>query len=570
MDIKGIAWHSDGLAVCSYNGSAVSSVVQGGFPGIGGIGIFCMTTMEVEGEEMLLAGGGRKIEDPGAEIDVNSLLMVYDGQSWGRAAEDGFGNPNNMIDMSLAVWDGEAYVGTLNTEDGCDIWRGIASPPPPPAPAFYFAEGYTGTGFQEYLCLGNPGTARLQVKVTYLFRDGATPVVENYSVPSQSRLTVDVNGVVGAGRDVSIKCESNAAFVSERPMYFDYTGAGQHWTGGHDAVGASTPAQQWYFAEGYTGPGFDEYICVLNPGDAAADLTFRFQTQGGEIVVGGKSVPANSRETFKANDLLGGAYETSLKLESTQPVVAERPMYFDYLGAGTPRHWTGGHCVMGVPELATEYFFAEGYTGAGFEEYLTLQNPHAEEITVQASYQLGTGQGAPGQASYSVPGEGRRTVYVNAPEEVGAGKEVSVQLTCSETFLAERPMYFDYTGTGNWHWTGGHCVIGATASADTWFFAEGYTGDGFEEWLCIQNPGDSTANVAIYYFMEGGGLVVVPQAPIAADSRYTVYVNGENQAGPGLSISAKVTSDRPVIVERPMYFDFFGWTGGHDVVGYTP
>ena len=22
---------------------------------------------------------------------------------------------------------------------------------------FYFAEGYTGTGFQEYLCLGNPG-----------------------------------------------------------------------------------------------------------------------------------------------------------------------------------------------------------------------------------------------------------------------------------------------------------------------------------------------------------------------------------------------------------------------------
>ena len=22
---------------------------------------------------------------------------------------------------------------------------------------FYFAEGYTGAGFQEYLCLGNPG-----------------------------------------------------------------------------------------------------------------------------------------------------------------------------------------------------------------------------------------------------------------------------------------------------------------------------------------------------------------------------------------------------------------------------
>ncbi len=31
-----------------------------------------------------------------------------------------------------------------------------------------------------------------------------------------------------------------------------------------------------------------------------------------------------------------------------------------------------------------------------------------------------------------------------------------------------------------------------------------------------------------------------------------------------------MTSDQPVIVERPMYFNFIGLTGGHDVVGYTP
>jgi hypothetical protein len=130
-------------------------------------------------------------------------------------------------------------------------------------------------------------------------------------------------------------------------------------------------------------------------------------------------------------------------------------------------------------------------------------------------------------------------------------------------------MYFDYTGTGNWHWTGGHCVIGATASADTWFFAEGYTGDGFEEWLCIQNPGGVPANVTITYYPEGGGDPIVRQQPeIAASTRYTAYVN--YNAGEGLSISAEVASDRPVIVERPMYFDFFGLTGGHCVVGYTP
>ena len=54
-----------------------------------------------------------------------------------------------------------------------------------------------------------------------------------------------------------------------------------------------------------------------------------------------------------------------------------------------------------------------------------------------------------------------------------------------------------------------------------------------------------------------------------ANSRYTVNVNSD--AGAGLSICAGLASDQPVIVERPMYFNYHGaWTGGHDVVGYIP
>ncbi len=572
MQLMGLDWHSNNLGIYSCDGVSVSPVVKGGFPGIGGIGAFDMLAMTEDGKDLLLVASALKVERPGYEIDVHGLLVVYDGQEWRRAAPDGFGNPDNQMNVSLAAWEGVAYVGTSNSEGGCEIWRGIPVPPPPGSPAFYFAEGYTGAGFQEYLCLGNPGTAPVQVKVTYLFRDGATPMVRDYLVPAQSRLTVNVNKVVGEEKEVSIKCESDDPFISERPMYFDYTGAGESWTGGHDAVGASAPAKEWYFAEGYTGAGFDEYICVLNPGDSAAELTFRFHTQwAGEKVITGLTVPANSRETFLADDLLGGDYETSLKLESSVPVVAERPMYFDYLGAeaAAPRHWTGGHCVMGATGLATEYFFAEGTTRSGFEQYLTIQNPHDAAITVSASYQVGEGQGDPVQASYEVPARARRTVFVNAPEVMGQGKDVSVRLSCASEFLAERPMYFDYMGTGYWHWTGGHCVIGATGVGTSWFFAEGYTGDGFEEWLCIQNPGEIPAEVTITYYPEGGGEPIVRAQPlVGANTRYTTYVNFN--AGLGLSLSAEVSSSQPVVVERPMYFDFFGWTGGHCVVGFTP
>ncbi len=307
---------------------------------------------------------------------------------------------------------------------------------------------------------------------------------------------------------------------------------------------------------------------MLNPWGAEAHLTFNFQTQEDGLVVptGTYTVPAHSRATFKANDLLDGkSYQTSLKLSSDVPVVAERPMYFEYQGTGS-WGWTGGHDVMGTPTLARDYYFAEGTTRAGFEEWLTLQNPGAAEITVHASYQLG--EGAPVEQDYKVAAASRKTLYV--PTEAGADKDVSVHLSSASDFLAERPMYFDYSGMGSWGWTGGHCVIGAPSQGTDWFFAEGYTGAGFEEWLCIQNPGAAAAHVIITYYPQGGGAPIVKDPiTVAANSRSTVFVNTD--AGEGLSICAKVASDKPVIVERPMYFNFDGiWSGGSDVVGYQP
>ena len=430
---------------------------------------------------------------------------------------------------------------------------------------FYFAEGYTGSGFQEYLCLGNASTNPITVKTTYLYKDGTTKE-ETYGVPGNSRATINVNLAAGADKDVSIKCECDNPFIAERPMYFDYQ---EMWTGGHDAVGARAPALAWYFAEGYTGTGFDEWICVLNPGDVPANLTLYFQTQEeGEKKVEGFSVAAHSRGSFSANLILDNkSYQTSLALTSDHPVVAERPMYFSYSGTGG-YGWTGGSCVMGVPLLSSSYYFAEGTTRAGFEEWLTIQNPGAADISVHAVYYLR--EGAPVEKDYAVPSGRRSTVLVNsASVGVGSEKDVSVLLTCSTPFLAERPMYFNYQGLGNWGWTGGHCVIGAGAPAQEWFFAEGYTGQYFEEWLCIQNPGSAAADVTITYYPEGGGAAIVRNHSVAAGSRYTVPVNVD--AGTNLAMSAKVSSTQPVIVERPMYFNFNGaWSGGHDVVGYVP
>ncbi len=251
------------------------------------------------------------------------------------------------------------------------------------------------------------------------------------------------------------------------------------------------------------------------------------------------------------------------ELHSDQPVVAERPMYFDYSGTGG-WGWTGGHCVMGTPSLDYQFYFAEGTTIPGFEEWLTLQNPNATEITISAAYLLRSS--TPVITTHTVLAGSRSTIYV--PNVVGMDQDVSIYLSCSYQFLAERPMYFSYSGMGGWGWTGGHCVIGAGAPETEWFFAEGYTGPGFEEWLCIQNPGATDAHLTITYYPEGGAPITRTHT-VTRGTRYTVYVNDD--AGAGLNICTKVESDQPVIVERPMYFNFWGiWDGGHDVVGYTP
>lgn len=529
-----------GCQVWSYDGANWTKVGNGGF---GTATNLVATCMAASGLDLFV---GTYNEDSGCEV------WRYDGADWSREGGGGLGSAKNVAAGALVLEGADLFVGTDNQE-GCQVWNALASN------TLYFAEGYTGGDFQEYLCLGNPHPREARVSITYLLPEG-TSMARLVVVPAESRLTVFVNTDVGEDKEVSVMLESDLRIVAERPMYFTYNG---EWSGGHDAMGVDSSSTRWFFAEGYTGTGFDEWVCVLNPGSTGAELNFRFQTQeDGEVVKEGLVVPAHSRRSFKVNDILGSDYQNSLELESSTPVVAERPMYFDYYGT-TGHHWQGGHCVMGVTELAQVYYFAEGTTRSGFEEWLTLQNPNPYLITVNATYQMGAGQDGPVDKSYVVaPGE-RYTVYV--PGEVGMEKDVSIVLASTSFFLAERPIYFLYTGYGA-GWSGGDCIVGIKHSATESFLAEGYTGDGFHTWLCLQNPGIDEALVLITYYSQEEGPLPLRTLKLPAGTRQTIFVN--EHAGAGYQLSTRVVSSTPIVVERPMYFDYGGGAqGGHDIAG---
>jgi hypothetical protein len=223
---------------------------------------------------------------------------------------------------------------------------------------------------------------------------------------------------------------------------------------------------------------------------------------------------------------------------------------------------------MGATTLAPSFFFAEGTTRAGFEEWITLQNPSPAAIEVHAVYHFGPGQGEPVIRTYRVAAGHRLTIFV--PDETGREKDVSVELSSATAFLAERPMYFDYIGAGAPHWQGGHCVIGATSARGEIFFAEGYTGEGFHEWLCLLNAAGTEAVLEVDYLTQESGPLSTRTVTVPPRTRITLFVNEHAGHDYQLSCRLRVVSGPPIVAERPMYFSQEGRDGGHDVVGFSP
>jgi hypothetical protein len=120
----------------------------------------------------------------------------------------------------------------------------------------------------------------------------------------------------------------------------------------------------------------------------------------------------------------------------------------------------------------------------------------------------------------------------------------------------------------------GHNAFGVNAAANKWNFAEGTTLKGFHEYLTLQNPGTTPANVTLNYVDTNATMTNKP-VQVPPQSRLTVAVfDAANGVGPGVGgVSVTVNSDAPIVAERPMYMVFnFGSgvvAGAHDVAGST-
>lgn len=327
-----------------------------------------------------------------------------------------------------------------------------------PASTWYLAEGATHSGFNLFYLLQNSNDIEAKVDVRFLRPSGA-PLLKSYTLPPTSRTNIWVNleefpglGRALASTDVSavITSANDTPIIVERAMYRDVFG--QVFGAGHESAGVTARATEWFLAEGATGPYFDLFVLIANPGPTAAQVEGSYLLPDGTTITKTYAVAGNSRFNIwvdlEDSRLANTAVATTIRSTNGVPIVVERSMWWP----GT--RWYEAHSSPGSTVTGTRWGLAEGEVDStrNMETYLLVANASTAlaDVKITLVFEDGTNldrtfSGIPARSRFNVP------VGALFPEAAGRrfGAIVESLGTTPAQIVVERAMYWD-AGTQAW------------------------------------------------------------------------------------------------------------------------
>jgi photosystem II stability/assembly factor-like uncharacterized protein len=325
-------------------------------------------------------------------------------------------------------------------------WTGTGAPSPEghssvgvtsPSNTWYLPEGSTNWGFETWVLVQNPNGSEASCDVTYMI-EGEAPKTVNHKVPAYSRESFSMEKDTG-NKDASIKVVSNMPVIPERAMY-RYSRRE-----GHDSIGTTTAASDYYLAEGTSAWGFTTYVLVQNPGDTATDVTLTYMTPSGARPQASFPMAPDSRKTIRVNDVPGmGNTDFSVAVHATSKIIAERAMYW---GGNTPAG-EACHDSIGMASPHMTFYLPDGDTTSGRETWTLVQNPNGGDVTVDITYMTPSGQGNVTRTE-TISANSRKTF--NMVQHSGINGRAAI-LVASKTpgkkIMCERAMYWNNKGAG--------------------------------------------------------------------------------------------------------------------------
>jgi hypothetical protein len=192
-----------------------------------------------------------------------------------------------------------------------------------------FPEGYVVPGLNEHFVFFNPGDKEAHVEVDLLLEKGEAEPLD-ITIPPEGRFTVTANqeGRIpkGVPHAAVVRSVNGVPVVVERRIDASPPSAR---SGLAITLGSQLDARRWAFPAGQADKNVDEWIVVVNTGDAPAHVNVTVLADGQPLAVDGLQgveVGAGQRRAFRLGDHLQRV-AVPLLVESDQPVVVERDMY---------------------------------------------------------------------------------------------------------------------------------------------------------------------------------------------------------------------------------------------------
>ena len=329
-----------------------------------------------------------------------------------------------------------------------------------PATTWFLAEGATHGRFQLFYLLQNPAATPAQVVVTYLRPSPAAPVIANYTIAAEARLTIPVDAVPGlAETDVSARITSDVPILVERSMYMNTLNPDIVFGAGHAGAGVTATNTRWFLAEGATGNFFDMFYLIANPSTQATRVRVTYLLPSGPPLVKEYDVAAQSRLTIGVDGeddrLLNTPVSAILESLNGVGIVVERSMWWPGQGL-----WQEGHLSVGSTATAQRWAVAGGVSGPGAETFVLIANTSNTAGTATLTVLRSHGNGAATTHQVALPPNSRVNVPAGqVPGLLENGSAIFGMLIDSNgpEIVVERATYRDF---GGMIWAAGHASLG--------------------------------------------------------------------------------------------------------------
>jgi hypothetical protein len=223
------------------------------------------------------------------------------------------------------------------------------------ATSWFLAEGATGTFFDLYVLIANPGNTDATVRADYARPDGSV-VPQTYTVAAHSRRSVYVDAIAGltdTAVATTLTSTNGVPIVAERAMY--WPGGFFDYYEGHTSAGSTTTALEWVVAGGESGGASQAqtFVLIANTENRAGEATLTIlpdvnaTATPAPIVV---TLPPNSRTTVPL-DLTIATFGVRVQSTGASPVqlVVESAGYLSPLGFGPGAIWSAGSNALATP-----------------------------------------------------------------------------------------------------------------------------------------------------------------------------------------------------------------------------